>query len=258
MKTQTAHPSPSSVETVPSIHQVDVAEPLDWLAAGVRTFAAAPASSLLYGTFFTLACWFTVTLTWALPWFTIAFFTGLLLLGPFLAAGLYVAARQQEAGESISIRAGFELVWERRTNLSLFALLLGVIAAAWVRLSALLFAFQFNMFSPSIEGYVGILSGHFDPVVMTFFFGIGFLLAAAVFTISAVAVPMILDRDAGPITAMQTSYHAVRSNLWAMTLWAALIVAASGIGILTLFVGMVVLFPILGYATWESYRRLVA
>jgi uncharacterized membrane protein len=93
---------------------------------------------------------------------------------------------------------------------------------------------------------------------MTFFFGIGFLLAAVVFTISAVSVPMILDRDVGPITAVQTSYRAVRSNLAAMTLWAALIVAVSGIGILTLFVGMILLFPVLGYATWHSYRRLVA
>ncbi|RKT43137.1 DUF2189 domain-containing protein [Thiocapsa rosea] len=256
MKTQTVHPSFS--ETAPTIHQVDITEPLDWIAAGFRTLAAARACSLVYGALFTLACWATLGLTWALPWFTIAFVTGLLLLGPFLAAGLYVAARQHEAGVPVSIRAGFELVWERRTNLSLFALLLGLIAAAWVRLSALLFAVQFNMFSPSIEGYVGILSGHFDPVVMAFFFGIGLLLAAVVFTISAVAVPMILDRDAGPITAMQTSYRAVRSNLSAMTLWAALIVAVSGIGILTFFVGMVVLFPLLGYATWHSYRRLVA
>jgi len=256
MKTQSAHPSFS--ETAPSIHRVDVAEPLDWLTAGLRTFAAAPASSLFYGALFAIACWVTLTLTLALPWFTIAFVTGLLLLGPFLAAGLYVAARQQEAGEPIRIRAGFELVWDRRTNLSLFALLLGLIAAAWVRLSALLFAVQFNMFSPSIEGYIGILSGHFDPVVVTFFFAIGFLLAAVVFTISAIAVPMILDRDVGPITAMQTSYRVVRSNLSAMTLWAALIVAVTGVGILTLFVGMIVLFPVLGYATWHSYRRLVA
>jgi uncharacterized membrane protein len=257
MKTHTAQPASFS-EMAPSIHRVDIAEPLDWLAAGLRTLAAAPVSGLLYGTLFTIACWVTLALTRALPWFTIAFFTGLLLLGPFLAAGLYVAARQQEAGEPVSIRAGFELVWERRTNLSLFALLLGLIAAAWVRLSALFFAVKFNTLSPSIEGYVGILSGHFDPVVMTFFFGIGLLLAAVVFTISAVAVPMILDRDAGPITAMQTSYRVVRSNLSAMTLWAALIVAVSGIGILTLFLGMIVLFPVLGYATWHSYRRLVA
>ncbi|CRI65728.1 Integral membrane [Thiocapsa sp. KS1] len=257
MKTDIAQPSSFS-EMAPSIHRVDIAEPLDWLAAGLRTLAAAPAPSLLYGTLFTIACWVTLALTRALPWFTIAFFTGLLLLGPFLAAGLYVAARQQEAGEPVSVRAGFELVRERRTNLSLFALLLGLIAAAWVRLSALLFAVKFNTLSPSIEGYVGILSGNFDPVVMAFFFGIGFLLAAVVFTISAVAVPMILDRDVGPITAMQTSYRVVRSNLSAMTLWAALIVAVSGIGILTLFVGMIVLFPVLGYATWHSYRRLVA
>jgi uncharacterized membrane protein len=257
MKTRTAKPSSFSAGEH-SIRRVDLEEPLDWLAVGVRTFAAAPASSLLYGTLFAIACWVTLALTRALPWFTIAFLTGLLLVGPFLAAGLYVAARQREAGEPISIRGGFALVWERRTNLALFAVLLALITAAWVRLSALLFAIKFDMFSPSMADYVGIVSGHLDPVTMTFFFGIGFLLAAVVFTISAVSVPMILDRDAGPITAVQTSYRAVRSNLAAMTLWAALIVAVSGIGILTLFVGMILLFPVLGYATWHSYRRLVA
>ncbi len=237
---------------------MDIAEPLDWLAAGIRSFAAAPTGSLLYGTLFTRACWLTLALSWSLPWFTIAFLTGLLLFGPFLAAGLYVAARQQESGEPISIRGSLALIWDRRSNLSLFALFLGLIAAAWVRLAALIFAIQFTTFSPSMDAYLGLLSGRFDLGVTILFLGIGFLLAGTVFVTSAVAIPMILDRDVSPITAMQTSYRNFLLNWPAMLLWAALIVILSGIGLLTFFIGMIVIFPILGYATWHSYRRMVA
>ncbi|AFL72272.1 DUF2189 domain-containing protein [Thiocystis violascens] len=258
MRTNAVQPNRSTLVSAPTIRRADLAEPLDWLAAGIRSFAAAPAGSLLYGTLFAAACWSTLALTRSLPWFALAFLTGLMLLGPFLAAGLYVAARQQDAGEPISIRGSFALLWERRTNLSLFALFLGLIAAAWVRLSALLFAIQFTTLSPSTNDYLGLLSGHFDPVVTGFFVGIGLLLAGTVFVTSAVAIPMILDRDVGPITAMQTSYRTVLTNWPAMLLWAALIVLLSGIGLLTLFVGMIPLFPVLGYATWHSYRRLVA
>ncbi|NKN34188.1 DUF2189 domain-containing protein [Marichromatium bheemlicum] len=249
------HPTPAPA---PTVSRVDIGDPLDWLAAGVRGFAEAPAASLLYGTLFVLACWGALALTWTLPWFTIAFLTGLLLLGPFLAAGLYVAARQREAGEPVAIRASLTLIWERRTNLGLFVLFLGLIAAAWVRFSALLFAIKFNTLSPSTERITGLLAGHFDPVVTLFFLGIGLLLAIAVFVTSAVSIPMILDRDVGPLTAIHTSLRACAHNAPAMTLWAALIVALTGFGILTLFIGLVVIFPVLGYATWESYRRMIA
>ncbi len=238
----------------PEIRRVDIAEPLEWLARGARSLAKSPAHSLLYGAIFTLACWATLWLAWSLPWFTIAFLTGLLLVGPFIAAGLYVAARQQDRGEPVVIRQSLALLWERRTNLGLFALFLGIIAAAWVRLSALIFAIA----TPSIGGYQSILTGKgFDPVLAAFFLGIGLLLAVTVFVTSALAIPMILDRDAGPVTAMQTSARAVRENWAAMLVWAVLIVSLSGIGILTLFAGMIVIFPILGYATWHSYRRIL-
>ena len=89
------------------------------------------------------------------------------------------------------------------------------------------------------------------------FFGIGFVLASAVFVISAVAIPLILDRDADFITAMQESYRAVVRNPGAMAVWAAAIVALTAIGIATAFVGLALIFPVLGYATWHSYRSLI-
>jgi uncharacterized membrane protein len=93
-------------------------------------------------------------------------------------------------------------------------------------------------------------------VTLSYFFGIGFLLASFVFVISAIAIPLILDKDADFITAMQKSYRAVMRNPAAMAVWAAIIVALTMVGIATGFVGFAVIFPVLGYATWHSYRAL--
>jgi uncharacterized membrane protein len=214
--------------------------------------------SLLYGATFVLACLGMVALTRELPWFTIAFLTGLLVMGPFLAAGLYAAARQLSAGEPVSVRAGLELLRSRATNLALFAVFLALIMTAWVRLSALLFAVKFGTLSPSIEGYLGVLGGSGgDPIVWSYFVLIGLALASVVFVTSAIAIPLILDRDAGPLTAIQTSARAVVRNWPAMLLWSGLIAVLTIVGIVTFFVAMLVIFPVLGYATWHSYRRLV-
>ena len=239
------------------VRKVGVSEPFHWISAGVGDFRRAAGRSLLYGALFAAVCWATYALTLNLPWFTLAFLTGLLLIGPYLATGLYIAARQMEAGESASIREAWRVIAARKTNLALFALFLALIMAAWVRLSALLFAIQFDVLSPSIEGYLGVLSGHGDPAVLAYFLGIGFLLAATVFVTSAVAIPMIVDRDSSPFAAISASARAVRHNWPAMLVWASLIVALSAIGIATYFVAFVALFPVLGYATWHSYRAMV-
>jgi len=238
--------------------RVDLSEPLDWLTAGFGTFRAAPGASLFYGVLFSLACLAVLGLARELPGFAVAFLSGLLLVGQFLAAGLYTAARQLEAGSPVSIAAGVGLLLRRQVNLGLFAVLLAVIMLAWLRLSALLFDLQTGAAPPSMESYLGLFHGGGDPWVVFYFTGIGFLLAVTVFVISAVAIPLIVDRDAGPLAAVRTSARVVARNIPAMTIWAAFIVALTGIGILTFFVAMVVLFPVLGYATWHSYRGLVA
>ena len=77
------------------------------------------------------------------------------------------------------------------------------------------------------------------------------------FVVSAVAIPLILDKDADFITAMQKSYRAVTRNPGPMALWALTIAVLTALGIATGFLGFVVLFPVLGYATWHSYRALL-
>ena len=87
---------------------------------------------------------------------------------------------------------------------------------------------------------------------------LGLVLAALVFAISAVSVPMLLDRpEANVITAIATSFVAVRENLPAMALWAALIVVFIGAGLVTLYIGLIVTLPLIGHATWHAYEDLV-
>lgn len=96
MSTQTATNLTRSPAPTLEVRSIGIAEPFDWLASGLRSFAAAPAASLFYGVLFALAAATTLYWTWEMPGFTVALLTGLLLVGPALAAGIYAAARQQE------------------------------------------------------------------------------------------------------------------------------------------------------------------
>ena len=239
------------------IAHVSAAAPFEWLRHGVEDFRQIPLLSLLYGFLFAGFCAAVYLASSNSPGFTTGFLTGLVVLGPFLAAGLYAASRDLERGETPSISGSLRLLIQRRTYLALFSVLLALVMTAWIRVSALLFALKFSTLSPSMEAYTNMLSSGEGWIALSYFFGIGFLLVAAVFVISAVSVPLILDRDTDFITAMQKSYSAVTSNPGAMIVWAATIAALTMIGIATAFVGLVVIFPVLGYATWHSYRALV-
>ena len=258
MTTQAIQTSRPEAATAAKVRKVELSAPLDWLASGIRDFLAAPGSSLLYGALFSIAAGATLYFSWTLPGFTVAFLTGLLLIGPALAAGLYAGARQREKGEPVSIPAALSLLRSRASNLALFGTFLALVMVAWVRLSALVFALKFNSVTITLDGYLGILSGTGDPIAIAYFVTIGLVLAITVFVTSAVSVPMILDRDSGPLSAIRASVRAVSGNLPAMTLWALSIVVLTGIGVGTGFVAMVAIFPVLGYATWHSYRALIA
>jgi uncharacterized membrane protein len=86
---------------------------------------------------------------------------------------------------------------------------------------------------------------------------VGAVLAAAVFALSAVSVPMIMDRPVGAATAMMTSLRAVALNLPAMLLWAVLIAVLTAIGFATYLLGLVIVLPLLGHASWHAYKDLV-
>jgi uncharacterized membrane protein len=250
-------PFVASAPSASDIKKVDATAPFTWIRRGIDDFRSAPGLSLLYGFLFAGLCAGVYLLIRGVPWFTTGYLTGLVVVGPFLAAGLYAASRDIERGAAPSISTSLGLMVQRRTYLALFSLMLAMVMAAWIRFSALLFALKFNTLTPTMETYTQMLTSSEGWIALSYFVGIGFLLATVVFVISAVAIPLILDKDADFITAMQKSYRAVVNNPLAMVVWAVTIVALTVVGIATAFVGLAVIFPVLGYATWHSYRALL-
>lgn len=228
-----------------------------WLSQGWSTLVKSPLVSLFYGGLCAAAGFAALAMSRAMPGFTIKFLIALLLLGPFLAAGLYVTARRHLAGERIGIRASFALYGERRSSLALFGLLLMFLLSMWIVATAVLFAVKVTTLAPTSSGYVTLLGGGLDPLTTVFLAASSLILAGVVFASSAVAVPLIVDRDAGPIAAVHASWRAVLQNAGPMLRWAAAILALMAVGALTAFVGMLVIFPLLGYASWFAYRDLI-
>lgn len=237
--------------------KVGAGEPFRWIKQGFSDFRSTPLLSLLYGAIFAGLCAALFFATRNAPWFTLAYLTGLVVVGPFVAAGLYAASRDIERGVKPTIAGSLRILSRRKTNLALFALMLSLVMAAWIRFSALLFAVTSSTLTPTIDAYKNLLTSADGWFTIVFFAGVGLLLVAVVFIFSAVAIPYILDKDVNFIDAMATSHLAVTKNPAAMLVWAGAIVLLTAVGIATAFIGLAIIFPILGYATWHSYRALV-
>lgn len=134
--------------------------------------------------------------------------------------------------------------------------MLALVMAAWVRLSALVFAFTYSGLTPNADILNLSWFGSEGVIAIAYLAVIGFMLVGIIFAVSAFAVPRILDRDTDFISAMGYSFKTVSRNLPAMAVWAAIIVSLTAIGIATAFIGLTVIFPVLGFATWHSYKTV--
>lgn len=249
---------PKNQTPFPKIRRVTMGAPLRWIAAGWRDFARAPAASAFYGAAFALMGWLIYVVFSHAYEYTSALTAGFLLVGPFVATGLYDISRRLARGETVALRPTLT-AWKTNVGaFSLFALVLTVILLVWARASLVTFALFFSTGMPTLSGFLQrvVSLEHLDFVLTYLAVGLGF--AAIVFAVSVVSVPMMLDRGTDTIVAALTSVRALAENPAPLIFWAALIVLLIGIGFATLFIGLVVTAPIVGHATWHAYRDLVA
>jgi uncharacterized membrane protein len=242
----------------PAIHAVGPFAALGWLAHGLQDLRRAPAASLAYGVVFALMGGL-ITLVFRNAYeLTSALTAGFLLVGPFLATGLYDISRRLERDGAVRF-TDTTTAW--RANLgafSLFSLVLTVIMLIWARASLVTFALFFSSGMPTLKSFVAqVVSVEHVDFLLTYF-AVGALFAGIVFAVSVVSVPMMLDRGTDTVVAALTSVRALFANPLPLAIWALLIVAIIGIGFATFFVGLVVAVPLIGHATWHAYRSLVA
>jgi uncharacterized membrane protein len=249
--------TPVARSPFPAIRIVPLGAPFKWLALGWQDLRAAPTVSMFYGITFALMGWLIYAVFEHMVELTSALTAGFLLLGPFLATGLYDISRRRQNGEEVAVP---DTLTAWRSNLgafSLFALVLTVILLVWARASLVTFALFFSSGMPTLKNFFGqvISAEHVDFLVT--YFAVGGVFATIVFAVSVVSVPMMLDRGTDTVVAALTSVRAIFTNPLPLLLWAILIVLIVGLGFATLFIGLVVAVPWIGHATWHAYQDLV-
>jgi uncharacterized membrane protein len=245
------------IET-PNIRKVGPGRPFAWLKRGLADIARVPLASLTYGVIFAaigaLLLWIARGGGHLAP----ALVTGFMLVAPFLAIVLYDLSRQIQRGGAVDTVGAFH-AWRRNSgSISLFGLLLALTLIMWERMSAIIFALFYGGRVPDLRNFLAdvLLSGQYNELIVAYF-GVGGLIAIGVFAFSVVSLPLMLDRDIDVATAIVTSVKCVGRNPGAMLVWAALIVALIAIGFLTWMIGLALVFPWLGHASWHAYRDMV-
>jgi uncharacterized membrane protein len=242
------------------IRTVDVDRSGHWLAAGWRDFLATPRVSLIYGgAFAVISALLSVGLIASnLGSLVLPLAGGFVLLAPVLVVGLYDVSRRLERHEAISLRHVVGAFRDNIGQLSAMGVVLLIIWFVWVEIAIFLFAMFFNQAPPPLDQFFEeVLFSLESAPFLIIGSALGAALAAAIFTVTAVSIPLLMDRPLDVVTAIGVSILTVRANWKVMFGWAAMIAVFTACGVAMAFVGLAVALPVLAYATWHAYRDLL-
>lgn len=255
-----SNPAPAmAAPKPPAIRSIGWAQIGGALRAGLHDFARAPLYGLFFGAIFALGGLAILAFlnVFNMPWMILPIMIGFPLIGPFVAAGLYEVSRRLGAGEALSWKAVlFTVFAQRERQMGWMAFVVLFIFWIWVYQVRILIALFMGFNSPSsLSGFVHVVlttpSGMTFLVVGTL---VGAVLALVLFSATVIAMPLLLDSELDFVTAVITSFKAVTQNPVPMLGWGLIVTALSLLAMAPAFLGLIVVLPILGHATWHLYK----
>jgi uncharacterized membrane protein len=247
---------------LPMIRTISMSDVFDALRRGASDFWDKPSHYVMLMLIYpvigvVLTVWMNGYHTWPLLYPLVG---GFALLGPFAALGLYEISRRREQGLDASWDQAFNVLRSPAMGsiLALGAMLL-VLFTLWLTSAQALYETMFGSSTPrTLSGLINQIFN--DPAGITLLLvgsALGALFALVTLCTTVIAFPLLLDRDVGAYVAVETSFRAVLRNPFPLLAWGVIVGAGLFLGSLPLFIGLAIVLPIFGHATWHLYRKLI-
>ena len=251
-----AHLPPSEI---PEPRPVSVNDLANILRAGLADFKRAPLFGLAFSAVYVLGgvVLYAVFIASGQSWWFIPVAVGFPLLAPFAATGLYEVSRRLERGASLDWSGilGCILAQKDRQVPSM-AMVIMLAFMFWVFVAHTIFALFFGL-QPISSSSSDMLLSFTGLSMLAVGSAIGGAMAAVMFALTVISLPLLLDREVDFITAMITSVRAVVANPITLTIWAMIIAVLMFLAMLPMFLGLFLVLPILGHASWHLYRHIL-
>lgn len=231
-----------------------------WLRAGWRDLAVQPTSSLIYGLTVFLVSLSAIGGLFKLGMDYILFpvLAGFMVIGPILAVGLYEKSRRIADGRPVTLPDMVFVKAESGAQILFIGAVLCMLMLLWMRAAVIIYALFFGLKAfPGLDQIVAVLfTTPLGWSMLAVGSAIGGLFAAFSFAISVFSIPMLLNERRDAFTAMGTSMALVWNNLPVMLTWGAIVLMLFLIGLATGLLGFLVVFPLVGHATWHAYKAI--
>ena len=252
--------------TVP-VKTIELHQPMRWLVLAWRDIDRCGWVSFAHGLVLCLFGLLLLSVGRHQFWLLAGAFSGFLVVAPVLATGLYALSRAVERGEKPSFALVLQtwLSWRHHGSstdgkdwrLVKFGLLLGLAGTGWVITSAALITLLSPVPIEKPLDFLRFIVLAQDNWLFELWLALGGLMAAPIFASSAIALPLLLDRRVSVLQAVATSWQTVLVNPVPMAWWATLIMGFTLLGLLSALLGLILVVPMLGHASWHAYRDLV-
>jgi uncharacterized membrane protein len=246
-----------------TVHRIGLADLKDALRRGLDDFAAMPTHAMFLAALYPIVGLVLARLAFGYSVLSLLYplAAGFALVGPLAALGLYELSRRREAGLPASASHALDVVQSSSIGaiVALGLLLLGLFVL-WIAFANAIYIANFGYAPPaSIGSFLhDVLTTRAGWNLIAVGNGVGFLLAVVALAVSVVSFPLLLDRDVGAAVALSTSLRVVAKNPLTVTVWGAIVAALLLIGSLPLLLGLTIVVPVLGHATWHLYRKAVS